>query len=196
MEKITLSSGRRRLILSALRWGGAGLVPAGAVFRRAGAAAPASERPRFMRRAFELRQISLERGDHGYGAVVVKDGVVVGEGGNAVNTTPDPTAHSEVQAIRDAARRFGLARLTGCELFTNATLSDVRNGGLLGRDRAHLHRRIDHRRRRSTLPRVLSGERPAKNYCTFTYRSSLISAGSARHPYHSTRRASEACCLV
>ena len=120
MEKITLSSGRRRLILSALRWGGAGLVPAGAVFRRAGAAAPASERPRFMRRAFELRQISLERGDHGYGAVVVKDGVVVGEGGNAVNTTPDPTAHSEVQAIRDAARRLGLARLTGCELFTNA----------------------------------------------------------------------------
>lgn len=45
---------------------------------------------------------------------------MVGEGANAVNTTPDPTAHSEVQAIRDAARRLGVARLTGCEIFTNA----------------------------------------------------------------------------
>src|SRR5512145_1276182 len=120
MAEVTLSSGRRRLILSALRLGGASLMPAGAGFSLARATTPASERPRFMRRAFELRQMALERGDHGYGAVVVKDGAVVGEGGNAVNTIPDPTAHSEVQAIRDAARRLGVARLTGCELFTNA----------------------------------------------------------------------------
>ena len=119
MAKARLSTDRRRLILSALRLG-ASLVSAGAVFAAAGATTPASARPRFMRRAFELRQMSLERGDHGYGAVVVKDGVVVGEGANAVHTTPDPTAHSEVQAIRDAARRLGAARLTGCELFTNA----------------------------------------------------------------------------
>lgn len=120
MAKARLSSGRRRLILSALRLGGGSLVSASAVFSLAGATTPASARPRFMRRAFELRQMALERGDHGYGAVIVKDGAVVGEGGNAVNTSPDPTAHSEVQAIRDAARRLGAARLTGCELFANA----------------------------------------------------------------------------
>ena len=71
----------------------------------------------FMQRALEMRRIALERGDQAYGAVVVKDGQVVGEGVSAVITTPDPTAHAEMQAIRHAARRLKTRDLAGCELY-------------------------------------------------------------------------------
>jgi tRNA(Arg) A34 adenosine deaminase TadA len=81
------------------------------------AAAPAAARARLMARAVELRRIAVERGDQAFGAVVARDGQVVGEGISAVLTTPDPTAHGEVQAIRDAARRLGTPRLAGCELY-------------------------------------------------------------------------------
>jgi hypothetical protein len=64
-------------------------------------------REAFMRRAFDLRRISVERGDQAYGAVIVKDGRIVGEGVSAVITANDPTAHAEMQGIRDAARRLG-----------------------------------------------------------------------------------------
>ena len=71
----------------------------------------------FMQRAFELRRISVERGDQAYGAVIVRDGKVVGEGVSAVITTPDPTAHAEMQAIRDAAKRLRTRDLSGCEMY-------------------------------------------------------------------------------
>ena len=77
-----------------------------------------SDRRQFMDRAFELRRKAVERGDQAFGAVIVKNGQMVGEGASAVVTTPDPTAHGEVQAIRDAARRLGTAQLAGCELYT------------------------------------------------------------------------------
>ena len=70
-----------------------------------------------MRRALELRRIAVERGDQPYGAVIVKDGAIVGEGVSAVITTPDPTAHAEMQAIRDAARRLKTRELSGCEMY-------------------------------------------------------------------------------
>jgi tRNA(Arg) A34 adenosine deaminase TadA len=71
----------------------------------------------FMQRALELRRISVERGDQAYGAVIVRDGKVVGEGVSAVITTPDPTAHAEMQAIRDAAKRLKTRDLSGCEMY-------------------------------------------------------------------------------
>ena len=71
----------------------------------------------FMRRAFELRQRSIERGDQPYGAVVVLAGRIVGEGVSAVITSNDPTAHAEMQGLRDAQRRLGTSDLSGCELF-------------------------------------------------------------------------------
>jgi tRNA(Arg) A34 adenosine deaminase TadA len=49
--------------------------------------------------------------------VVVRDGKVVGEGVSAVVTDRDPTAHAEMQAIRDAARRLGTNDLSGCVLY-------------------------------------------------------------------------------
>jgi len=71
----------------------------------------------FMARAEEMRRRAIASGDQPYGAVVVKDGVVVGEGVSAVVTANDPTAHAERQAIRDATRRLGPAGLAGCVLY-------------------------------------------------------------------------------
>ena len=76
-----------------------------------------ADRKRFMDRAFELRRLAIERGDEPYGAVVVKDGRVVGDGVSSVVTSVDPTAHAEIQAIRDAARRLRIRDLSGCELY-------------------------------------------------------------------------------
>ena len=71
----------------------------------------------FATRAAEMRRLAIERGDQAYGAVVVRDGKIVGEGVSAVVTDRDPTAHAEMQAIRDAARRLGTNDLSGCVLY-------------------------------------------------------------------------------
>ncbi len=51
------------------------------------------------------------------GAVIVKDGAIVGRGGNAPIALRDPTAHAEIAALRDAGRALGNYRLPGCELY-------------------------------------------------------------------------------
>jgi tRNA(Arg) A34 adenosine deaminase TadA len=71
----------------------------------------------YMERAFEMRRRAIERGDQPYGAVIVREGRIVGEGVSAVVTDGDPTAHAEMQAIRDAARRLGTSDLTNCEMY-------------------------------------------------------------------------------
>jgi tRNA(Arg) A34 adenosine deaminase TadA len=71
----------------------------------------------FMQRALEMRRLATERGDQPYGAVIVRAGKIVGEGVSAVITTPDPTAHAEMQAIRDAARRLRTRDLSDCEMY-------------------------------------------------------------------------------
>ncbi len=100
------------------RLGGTAVALNGVALVPARAAAPDAERRRFMARAVEMRRRAIASGDQAFGAVVVKDGRVVGEGVSAVLTTPDPTAHGEMQAIRDAARRLGSEKLAGCELYT------------------------------------------------------------------------------
>jgi tRNA(Arg) A34 adenosine deaminase TadA len=97
---------------AALRWA-AGLV----VGWRALPARAQAGRKDFMDRAFEMRRLAIERGDEPYGAVVVKDGRVVGDGVSSVVTSVDPTAHAEIQAIRDAARRLRTRDLSGCDLY-------------------------------------------------------------------------------
>jgi guanine deaminase len=74
-------------------------------------------REAFMERALELRRLAVERGDQPYGAVIVKAGRIVGEGASAVVTDDDPTAHAEMVAIRDAARRVGSRELSGGEMY-------------------------------------------------------------------------------
>lgn len=94
----------------------AGLAASAAI--PASAETAAGDRRRFMARAFEMRAEAIRRGDQPFGAVVVKDGRIVGEGVSAVITRPDPTAHGEIEAIRDAAMRLGTRDLSGAELFT------------------------------------------------------------------------------
>ena len=74
----------------------------------------------FMARAIEIaRTAMLENGAAPFGAVVVRDGEIVGEGVNNVVNHHDPTSHGEVEAIRDAGRRTGSWDLSGCELYTS-----------------------------------------------------------------------------
>ncbi len=73
-----------------------------------------------MKRAVALAVQGIELGHGGpFGAVVVRDGAVVGEGWNQVLHTKDPTAHAEVVAIRDACRRLGSYDLSGCEIYAS-----------------------------------------------------------------------------
>ena len=71
----------------------------------------------YMREALLLAAAAQARGEVPVGAVVVKDGEIIGRGYNQPISGHDPTAHAEVVAMRDAARRMGNYRLTGCELY-------------------------------------------------------------------------------
>jgi tRNA(adenine34) deaminase len=71
----------------------------------------------FMRAALELAELAQAAGEVPVGAVVVKDGEIVGRGFNAPIGRHDPSAHAEMQALRDAAQQLGNYRLVGCELF-------------------------------------------------------------------------------
>jgi tRNA(adenine34) deaminase len=72
---------------------------------------------KFMREALDLAGLAAEAGEVPVGAVVVKEGAVVGRGYNRPLSTRDPTAHAEVMALRDAAERIGNYRLDECEMF-------------------------------------------------------------------------------
>lgn len=73
--------------------------------------------PAPMKRALQLAQEAASAGEVPVGAVVIKDGVVVGEGHNLTRTNADPTAHAEIVAIRAAASALGDERLIGCDLY-------------------------------------------------------------------------------
>ena len=73
----------------------------------------------FMRRAIALASESVNLGGGPFGAVIVKDGVIVAEGSNSVTILNDPTAHAEVSAIREACRRLGTFHLSGCTIYTS-----------------------------------------------------------------------------
>jgi len=73
--------------------------------------------PEPMTRALELAQEAERAGEVPIGAVVVKDGAVIGEGRNAPRSLADPTAHAEILALRRAAEALGNERLEGCELW-------------------------------------------------------------------------------
>jgi len=70
-----------------------------------------------MRHALEMARLAEAAGEVPVGAVVVRDGVVIGRGFNAPISRHDPSAHAEMMALRDAAQNTGNYRLVGCELF-------------------------------------------------------------------------------
>ncbi|WP_194777376.1 nucleoside deaminase [Pararhodonellum marinum] len=74
----------------------------------------------FMKKAIALAREGMVAGKGGpFGCVIVKDGVIVGEGSNSVLDQTDPTAHAEVVAIRNACKNLGDFQLDGCELYTS-----------------------------------------------------------------------------
>ena len=74
----------------------------------------------WMRRAIELATTNVEMASGGpFGAVIVRDGVVLAEGANRVSAENDPTAHAEVVAIRNACRALASFELRGCEIYTS-----------------------------------------------------------------------------
>lgn len=75
---------------------------------------------KFMQRAIELSLSNMRLGSGGpFGAVIVKDGQIIGEGWNQVTSTNDPTAHAEVVAIRNACKAAGNFDLSGAEIYTS-----------------------------------------------------------------------------
>jgi len=75
---------------------------------------------KFMQRAIDLAAEGVKKGAGGpFGAVVVKDGEIVGEGHNQVTSTNDPTAHAEVVAIRRACEKLGSFQLDDCIVYTS-----------------------------------------------------------------------------
>ncbi len=74
----------------------------------------------FIVRAFAMQKRAIESGDQGYGAVVVRDGKIVGQSPSHVIINQDPTAHAEMEAIRDAARRLNSRDLSRCILYSSS----------------------------------------------------------------------------
>jgi guanine deaminase len=75
---------------------------------------------KFLREAIRLSFEGMRNGDGGpFGAIIVKNGEIIGQGNNRVASTNDPTAHAEVVAIREACRHLGHFQLDDCVLYTS-----------------------------------------------------------------------------
>ena len=98
---------RRSCLLAALPW-------------PAVSSAAAHPLAQAMRRAEALRDEAVRAGDQPYGAVVVRDEQIVGAAPSRVVTATDPTAHAEMEAIRDAARHLRTRDLSGCVLVSTS----------------------------------------------------------------------------
>lgn len=78
------------------------------------------DRNQFMRAAIALAEKNVAEGTGGpFGAVIVRDGQIIGEGTNRVTSANDPTAHAEVVAIRNACEKLGTYSLAGSEVYTS-----------------------------------------------------------------------------
>jgi tRNA(adenine34) deaminase len=84
----------------------------------------------YMRRALGLAARAEQEGEVPVGAVLVLDGEIVGEGWNRPIAAADPTAHAEIQALRDAAKRVGNYRLTGATLYVTLEPCDMCVGAM------------------------------------------------------------------
>lgn len=73
----------------------------------------------FMREAIRLADESVKHGGGPFGAVIVKDGEIIADASNSVTIDNDPTAHAEMNAIRQACKKLGTFDLSGCTLYTS-----------------------------------------------------------------------------
>ena len=73
----------------------------------------------YMRKAIQLATENVARGGGPFGAVIVRNGEIIATGVNRVTDSHDPTAHAEVNAIREACRILGTFSLQGCTIYTS-----------------------------------------------------------------------------
>ncbi len=85
----------------------------------------------FMRAALEQARLALEAAEVPVGAVVVKDGEIIGRGRNRPMASHDPSSHAEIVALREAALSLGNYRLDGCELFVTLEPCAMCSGAML-----------------------------------------------------------------
>jgi tRNA(adenine34) deaminase len=84
----------------------------------------------YMHRALELARHAQSEGEVPIGAVVVLNGEIIGEGWNRPIAASDPTAHAEIQAIREAAKKLGNYRLTSATLYVTLEPCDMCIGAM------------------------------------------------------------------
>lgn len=86
----------------------------------------------YMNEAIKEAREGISKGHGGpFGAIVVKDGKIIGRGHNRVLVDHDPTGHGEVNAIRDACRNIGSHDLSECTLYTTAAPCPMCKGAIL-----------------------------------------------------------------
>jgi tRNA(Arg) A34 adenosine deaminase TadA len=83
-------------------------------------AAPPPKHRKFIEAAFQMREEAVKAGDQAFGAVVVKNGRIVGFGPSRVVLNKDPAQHAERVAITEAQVRLGVLDLTGCVLYSSS----------------------------------------------------------------------------
>ena len=78
------------------------------------------DKNKYMQLAIDLAKENVKKGFGGpFGAVIVKDGEVIAQAANSVTSTNDPTAHAEVNAIRQACKKLNTFNLSGCEIYAS-----------------------------------------------------------------------------
>jgi tRNA(Arg) A34 adenosine deaminase TadA len=107
--------GRRTIVAGAV-----GLVISSSIYPGWAASLPADPDPRWYDAAASMKRLAQSWGDQPYGAVLVLDGILVGEGPSRVVKNQDPNAHAEREAIRDAQVRLGMRDLTGAVLYSTS----------------------------------------------------------------------------
>jgi tRNA(Arg) A34 adenosine deaminase TadA len=126
----------RRRLLSVLALTPVGLLRTSSAVAQPAAPLPPIAQPSeptraaFFAAARALRDQAVREGDQAYGAVVVRNGVIVGQGRNYVVLHSDPTAHSELLAVRDAARRLRTRDLSDCDVYSTAIPCPMCQGAL------------------------------------------------------------------
>ena len=75
--------------------------------------------PHFLTEAIQLARDNVRGGGRPFGAVVVRDGLVISRGVNEILATNDPTSHAELNALRAASQALGTPNLAGCEVYAS-----------------------------------------------------------------------------
>ncbi len=93
----------------------------------------------YMDYAIEEGIKALEKGEIPIGAIIVKDGIIIGRGHNKKESSNDPTAHAEIIAIKDACKTIGDWRLNGSEMYVTLEPCPMCTGAILQSRLSKLH---------------------------------------------------------